>query len=304
MASYAAVVPDSVLPQAALPWTCPECRQPLSPTVTGYGCATCEFTLSESAGVWSSDTNFTPEGFSHASQAHLQALEAQHFWFKPRARLFERILRERLRPGCHAAIELGCGNGAFLPVLARHFKRVVGVEGHSRSLALARQQTPPNATLLHGAASHVPLSDSMFDLACAFDVLEHLPPDPFLAEVRRLLRPGGLLLLSVPAFQALWSVVDEQAGHRCRYRLAQARTELEGAGFRVVGHTHYQCLLFPLISMSRRLASGRGRNNLEARPALPLGRLLGSINQLEVALFAKRSLPFGSSLIVWSEVLK
>lgn len=287
-------------PAAMVPWMCPSCRRSLSPCAAGVCCA-CGFVLKEQAGIWTADAGFAPGGFSAASREHLQGLEARHFWFKPRARLFEHILSRQRQFGLESAIELGCGSGRFLPVLARHAGRVVGVEGHGPSLASARQASP-TAILLHGDVARVPIHDGLFDLACAFDVLEHVPPGPFLAEARRLLKPGGLLLLSVPAFPSLWSAVDERAGHRCRYRLAQARAELEAAGLRFLGFTHYQFLLFPLVWLSRRLGGRHGRNRLEANPAMPLGFLLGAVNSLETTMLANLPLPFGSSLVVWADL--
>lgn len=283
-------------------WMCPECRQSLSAAAEEYYCATCEFTLTEQSGIWSTDQSFVPDRFSHASREHLHELESHHFWFKPRAKLFERILLRRLRTRFQSVIELGCGNGSFLPFLARISDRVVGVEGHFPSLAFARQSAPTTVTLLHGDVSSVPIQNGLFDLACVFDVLEHVSPEQFLAESRRLLKTDGLLLLSVPAFQSLWSHVDVRAGHRCRYQLEQAKTELQAAGFKVVGYTHYQFLLFPLVWLSRRLGSKQGRSSLEARPSSPLSRFLGLVNAFEVTMFSRFSLPFGSSLILLVEV--
>lgn len=283
-------------------WMCPKCHQTLSVNANNeYTCESCNFNLAEQNGIWTSDQGFVPERFSHNSRNHLYELEGQHFWFKPRAQLFERIINNKLGSKFQSAIELGCGNGRFLPILNCLADCVVGVEGHFPSLEFAKQSAP-TATLLHGDVTQIPLQDGLFDFACAFDVLEHVPPEQFLAEIRRLLRPGGFLLLSVPAFQSLWSRVDEQAGHRCRYQLDMAQTELQNAGFRIMGFTHYQFLLFPLVWLSRRLVSGRGRNRLEARPSMPIIQILGAINSLEVNLLSNFSLPVGSSLILWTEV--
>ena len=278
-------------------WICPECRQSLSAATNKYYCAQCEFTVTNLSGIWSSDQSFVPDGFSHASRVHLHELENHHFWFKPRSRLFQHILLRCVPTRFQASIELGCGNGLFLEFLARISDRVVGVEGHLPSLAFARKLST-TATLLHGDLSRVPIQNGMFDLACAFDVLEHVPPNPFLLEIRRLLRPDGLLLLSVPAFQSLWSRVDERAGHRCRYHVAQVEAELQTAGFQVVSYTHYQFLLFPLVWLSRRLGSKQGRSHMEAMPSLLISRFLGAVNSFEVAMFSKVSLPFGSSLVL------
>jgi len=171
-ADYAVAVNNSNSCFVANLWICPECRLPLSASAEEYSCANCGFALTEQAGIWSSDQSFVPDSFSHESRAHLHELETQHFWFKPRARLFEHILLGRLRPRFKYAIELGCGNGSFLPVLDRISDRIVGMEGHLPSLALARQSAAASVTLLHGDVSRVPIQDGLFDLACAFDVVK------------------------------------------------------------------------------------------------------------------------------------
>jgi SAM-dependent methyltransferase len=149
--------------------------------------------------------------------------------------------------------------------------------------------------LIEGDATRVPLADASFDLVVALDVLEHVAPEALLGEARRLLRPGGALLLSVPAFPSLWSPLDEAAGHRCRYRRRELAAELAANGFCAVHWTHYQALLFPVAWLARRFASD-GPVPLERRPPRLLGRALGLVNQLEVTLFARRRLGFGTSL--------
>jgi len=188
-----------------------------------------------------------------------------------------------------------------LPVLDRYADTVVGVDGHSKSLAEAHARLA-SATLVHSDAVRLPFADDGFDIVCALDVLEHVEPLPFLREIHRTLRPGGRMLLSVPAFSSLWSSVDEIAGHRCRYRLGQMRDELAASGFRLLGSTHYQFLLFPLVWLARRLSTDKGRRATESRLPARVNRLLGQINLFEAQALSGISLPFGSSLMVWCEV--
>jgi len=120
-------------------------------------------------------------------------------------------------------------------------------------------------------------------------------PQDLLGEARRLLRPGGRLLLSVPASPVLWSALDGAAGHRCRYTRRGLEAELQRAGFALEHWTHYQALLFPLLLLARRLPV-RGLHRLERRPPGALSAVLGAIHGLEVRLFGGRRLPIGSSL--------
>ena len=239
-----------------------------------------------------------PAGFTPARREHLANLARSHFWFPPRQRLLAGVL-DRWVPAedRRAAVELGCGTGGFLETLCRRFETVAAVDAYADSLAAAPRL--PNLEVGQADALTTPLADASFDLVTALDVLEHLPAEAFLAETARLARPGGWLLLSVPASPSLWSALDVAAGHRCRYTLARLRGDLRPAGWRIVHWTHYQLLLWPLVWASRRFAASDrgGRSPIERRPPAALGRLLGAINNLEVRALGRLRLPLGSSLI-------
>lgn len=280
-----------------LAWICPRCAKPLLP-LANCRCETCGFVLRRDEGVWISAEEFRPEHFSEDRRDHLAHLAESHFWFDARARLLTRIL-DRLPLASRAAVlEIGCGTGGFLPVLRERFEAVVGVDGYASSLHAARDRSP-EATLIQADANRIPLGSAQFDLVVALDVLEHLDPARFLAETTRLIRPGGHLLLSVPAFPLLWGPADARAGHRCRYRRGQLADELEQSGWTPRGSAYYQCLLFPAMLLARQ-AAGHSLDRVERAPPAWLGRMFGAINRLEVAMLGHRA-PFGTSLIMWAQ---
>lgn len=224
-----------------------------------------------------------------------------HFWLAGRQALVElRLIQLRkARTGpWHQGLELGCGGGALLKPLSRHALSLTGIDGHASLLTQARR-VHPKVRLLGADVTATGLDSGTFDLIGAFDVLEHVDPDDFLGEARRLATPGADLLLSVPAFPTLWSDMDERAGHRCRYRWQELRRELLRQGWTPMGHTHYQFLLFPLAWLSRRLPS-KALARLERRPSAWMERLLGSVNAWEVGALERLTLPWGTSLFVWA----
>jgi len=277
---------------------CPGCGVPMAGTAVERACRHCRYACVRRDGFWDTSAPAAPEAFAPARRAHLAALEGHHFWFPARDRLLLGLV-DRLRPRCRAAIELGCGSGRLLGALARRAEAVFGVDQFAESLQEAARRCP-EAVLIRADARRLPLAPRSLDLLLALDVLEHVDPDALLSEARRVLRPGGLALLSVPAFPILWSAADAAAGHRCRYRVDTLREELERAGFSLRGHTHYQFLLFPAMVLSRRLLGARGAS-LERRPPGLLSRMLALVNEAEVALLGRRSLPAGSSLVAWAE---
>jgi SAM-dependent methyltransferase len=238
-----------------------------------------------------------PAGFDRDAVGRLQTMERRdHFWLRHRRRLFGRLI-DRLESNRDSALELGCGGGGMLTELEPRFRSVTAVDGYRELLALARERTH-HATLIQADICGSPLADQQFDLIAAFDVIEHTDPDRLLREARRLVRPNGHLLLSAPAFPSLWSAMDERAGHRCRYRWRRLRAELERNGWRPLGHTYFQCLLFPLLFVSRRL--GGWAIDPERRPSPLVNRALGGVNRLELAVSARFRVPFGSSLVAWA----
>ena len=291
-------MPVEARPPAAertLAWRCPVCVGDLGADGDELVCAACGRRFAARDGVWRFSPDLVPKGFGRDRRDHLASLDG-HFWFPPRAELLCRLL-DRWGGGRRAAaLDAGCGAGAFLPSLLERSPLVVGVDAYHESLAAAPPAAAARAVRVQADVRHIPFAGGQFDLLCALDVLEHLEPAPFLGELRRLAAPDARLLVAVPAFPALWSEADVLAGHRRRYRRATLAAELAGAGWRLLHATHYQALLFPLTWASRRLAPARLRA-VERRPGRLLGRLLGAVNRFEVAAFSNRRLPWGTSLV-------
>lgn len=281
---------------AGLRWRCPCCAKRLGEVDGGLRCRRCEHDFDHRAGVWRFAPGFEPDGFRPARAAHLATIESSHFWFSPRTTLLEGLLERVEGTRRDRAIELGCGGGRFLASLADRYRTVVGVDAYEEALTRARERTP-SAALMSADVLRVPLDSEQFDLVVALDVLEHVDSRPFLDEARRLGRDDAWLLLSVPAFPCLWSRLDIDAGHRCRYRRDRLAGELQDSGWHLEHVTHYQMLLFPLVFLTRRWP-GRRLHRVERRPPRFAGRMLGAVNRFEVRRFAARSLPFGSSLCV------
>lgn len=254
--------------------------------------------------VWLQPGAPLPPGFdAYAAQRLNDMVQNGHFWLRERRRLasrrLQRLAASRTRPW-HTAVELGCGAGSMLGILEDVASEVVALDGHETLLKEAQTRSR-HATLIQGDVTATGLPTSQFDLIAAFDVLEHVDPDAFLAEARRIASPGADLILSVPAFSSLWSDHDTQAGHRCRYRWQMLREELERQGWSPSGYTHFQCLLFPLVWVLRQLPERVRR--VERRPLPFIDGILGGINRMEVELFDDISLPFGSSLLAWAKAI-
>jgi len=263
---------------------------------TDFRCRQCVFTLIPRDGYFDAgqpaDLNF-----SSVRRDLLASIESSHFWFQPRNELMRNILK-RLIPHQCRIIELGCGTGRFLPELQTLASSLVAVDAFEVSIQAAAERRT-TAVLVRGDINAVPVDDGTFDAAVSMDVLEHVEPIPFLQEARRIVRDNGWLVLSVPASPGLWSRVDEAAGHRCRYTSAKLLKELNETGWKLYGSSHYQCLLYPLMVISRIFI--KGNSGIEQHPPRILNTFLGAINAFEVKAFSHTRLPWGSTLIAWAK---
>lgn len=153
-----------------------------------------------------------------------------------------------------------------------------------------------------GSATELPFADGTFDVVSAFDVVEHCADDArALAELVRVLAPGGRMLLSVPAYQWAWSDHDVQAGHHRRYTRPQLQGLVEEAGVQVLRATYAFAGVFPLFVAERLARRGRGTVESDSRlPEVPpvLDQVLTSTCRAEAHVLRRADLPFGSSVFV------
>jgi ubiquinone/menaquinone biosynthesis C-methylase UbiE len=185
----------------------------------------------------------------------LAAIEDRHFWFRARRRAIVAAIEpivSGLAGGYHV-LEIGCGTGSVLEAIehACDKGRVVGMDIHAEGLRFARSRV--GCPLVQADIRRMPFTEQ-FALIGMFDVLEHLPDDEqMLKDVYRIVRPGGALVLTVPALASLWSYADEASRHQRRYELDDLANRLTAAGFTIEFLTHYMSALGPFMRLTRRL---------------------------------------------------
>jgi len=178
-------------------------------------------------------------------------VEQRHWWYRERRRIIAAELR-RLRPG--RAIEIGAAAGANSAVLRDHGWHVLATEYLAEGAELARDR---GLTAARADARRLPVADGSCDLFLAFDVLEHIEEDDQVtAEMFRVLRPGGTVLIAVPCDMALWSPHDVASGHVRRYTRETLTAVVEKAGLVIDELWSWNVLLRPLIAMRRKASTG------------------------------------------------
>jgi len=183
-----------------------------------------------------------------AEVSKLAALEDRHWWYRERRWLLARELCRLGEPG--VAVDIGAAGGGNTRVLRAHGWRELVVEYGEEG---ARTASSRGLRTVRGDATALPLRAGSVDLVVAFDVLEHISDDAAAAaEIGRVLRPGGTLLVAVPCDMALWSAHDEAVGHVRRYDREGLRALVAGAGLVVEDLRSWNVLLRPVVRLRRR----------------------------------------------------
>lgn len=230
---------------------------------------------------------------------HLE-LEERYWWFVGRRRIVLSVLERYLPPGKRLdVLDAGCGGGATLESL-RRYGSATGLELEEEAVDYASDR---GRDVVQGSIEKMPFDDESFDLVLALDVIEHVPNDSCaLRELYRVLRPGGSLLVTVPALQMLWSAHDEANGHYRRYTVGGLRRRVEEAGFEVVTATYFNTLLFPVILAVRmigRLWPKSTASDVSEVPGL-VNDALARIFSSEKFLLGRLRLPVGVSSLCFA----
>ena len=235
----------------------------------------------------------TPHGGSPSIQ------QPDYWWYRARSQMLHTVLGPYVGTP-QRVLDVGSADGPSVGWLTAPQK--VSLDLDSRGLR------PPAGVC--GSVLALPFADAAFEVVGAFDVVEHCDPeDVALAELRRVLEPGGRLLMSVPAYQWAWSDHDVANGHHRRYTRPRAVAALESAGFEVVRSTYGFASVFPAFvaerairGLKRRLSRAADAGPADVVDVPPVGarleRALLGLCRWDERLLARRDLPFGSSVFL------
>lgn len=224
-------------------------------------------------------------------------IEERHWWFVARQKIIADVIQRRcgIARGANA-LDVGCGTGAILKLLSQQYT-AYGTDTSELAIDFCRRRGLTTAFCC--TLDSFPHPDLRFGLITALDVIEHVDDD--LGVVRQAagyLEPGGALLVTVPAYQFLWSAHDDRNHHKRRYVRPRLRDVLVRAGLKVEMLSYYNTLLFPLALIERLTEKLlRLRNDELALPPPILNRLFEFVFALERVPLRATSFPFGLSLI-------
>ena len=280
---------------------CPACDARFDAVI--WSCPSCAWTAPLHGNVPSLATSEGVHGFAAEFFPTLHHIERTHFWFRGRNAVITWAIR-RYFPAAKTFLEVGGGNGQVTRAIQRACPGMrltvseVFLEGLAAATASIEGVEFVQADLLR-----LPW-DGEFDLIGAFDVLEHVNDhDVAVAQMRRALRPGGGIVITVPQHPSLWTDVDEVAKHQRRYSRAELVGLLERAGFRVRRVTSFVSLLLPVFIATRRWRHTTPSNAAALFEISPLANRVGhTVMTVERALIrAGISFPAGGSLLAVAE---
>jgi SAM-dependent methyltransferase len=236
--------------------------------------------------------------------AEYNRTEKEHWWFQARRLILGALLDRRIDP--HPArhiLNIGCGTGESSHHLMR-WGDVISFDISSTALSFCGQNG--SHRLVQGDAMNLPFADGAFDLVCGLDMLEHLADDrAALAEIHRVCRPGGQVLITVPAIQLLWSDHDVLNHHHRRYYRSRLRHLIVGAGLETDLISYFNTLMFAPILMVRLLnrlirwlrLKQQVTSDFARGSAGPLAAILRNVFAAEGPLLGRIPMPVGVSIV-------
>ena len=231
----------------------------------------------------------------------LAEVEDAMWYFRALHGHVEHELAQTLRRSAAAVLDAGCGTGGLIRRLMarRPAWRWTGVDLSPLACELARQRGGQTVEIKEASVTALPFAEGVFDAVVSADVLYHVDDDEgALREFFRVLRPGGAVVINVPAYRWLWSYHDEAVHSRRRYGRREMIAKLTAAGFTGVQATHWNTLPFPLVVARRKLFPAP-RDGSDVRLfAPPVEAGFNAAMAVERAwLSGVGRLPFGSSIL-------
>jgi 2-polyprenyl-3-methyl-5-hydroxy-6-metoxy-1,4-benzoquinol methylase len=232
----------------------------------------------------------------------LYRVEQTHWWFQARRHIVWSLVRRYVDASTTSRLricELGCGTGGNLaPVAKQH--DVIGVECSPQAIEYARSRLG-NRVIRGSLPGDVPLPPNSFDVVLLTDVLEHIQDDAASARTAlQLLRPGGIVVATVPAYQWLYSPRDAHHHHFRRYSKQRFRTLWTATNVQTLLISHYNSLLFPpaaAVRLASRIRPERKAQGDLHIPPRQLNGLLARIMRSEANMLGRLPMPFGLSLV-------
>ncbi len=190
----------------------------------------------------------------HAEYERMYRMEDRHWWFRAKRELVAKALAREAGGRRLRILDAGCGTGKVAEEF-RRFGDVVSLDLFPEAMDFCKERKLGG--LVQGSCTDLPFADGAFDVVIALDILEHIEHDQqAMTEFQRVVRPGGAVIVTVPAHPFLWSYHDEFLHHFRRYTRTELAAKTQAAGLRADKYTYWNAALFPAVALFRAM---RGR---------------------------------------------
>lgn len=238
----------------------------------------------------------------HTEYTTLYELEDTYWWYVGRRYIIQKLLSKYVHSP-ESIVDIGCGTGSNLHMLSKFSDKVRGLDISEQAIAYCHDRGFQNVELIRPAEA-LPINGDA-DLVTMFDVLEHVADDRvMLSQIYTGLRPGGHLVLTVPAYQFLWSEHDEVLHHKRRYTRRQLVAKLKEQGFTIVKSSYAIVFSCPAIILYRAVKGLLNRfmvtSHHTSHVKLPnvINSFFISLLRIEGTLLQWIDFPFGTSIVV------
>lgn len=233
----------------------------------------------------------------------IAAVEAEYWWNVARRNILSGVLASLRLPSGASILEAGCGSGGNLELLSA-FGQLDAFEKEAAAIAFALERQVCDVRC-GSLPAEIPFSKE-YDLIAMLDVLEHIEDDRGVLEsLAPYLKPGGRLLLTVPAYMFLWSNHDVVNHHQRRYTLGGLKETLQSAGYESVYSTYFNTLLFPAQVLARIFQPKVAPEEVKKKLPNPLlNKFLKAVFSSERFVLPTISLPYGGSVLVVAELAR
>jgi len=227
-------------------------------------------------------------------------LEKENWWFKARRNLIFQIFKKYNIGTDKKILDYGCGSGFLAGQLQAKGYDVSGVDVSKEAINFGLSRGIKNLSYVGGTLTNY--EGSSFDLILAMDVIEHIKEDDLaIKELKRLLKPSGQLVVTVPAYQWMWGVQDEVAHHFRRYNMRSVSKLVYLNGFYFLKKSYFNTFLFPPVAIVRLVSKWFNKKSRESDFEINnrlLNPLLSFIFNMEIKLLRRFNFPFGVSILL------
>lgn len=221
--------------------------------------------------------------------------EGKHWWHISKRNVVAGMLGAILHNRSLKILDIGCGAGKTMDMLSR-FGTVWGLDNNKKALSFCKKRGFRHLRLANAADTG--FEDDFFDVITMLDVLEHTEENATLQETKRILKPGGSMIITVPAYQWLWSTWDEILKHKKRYTKYNLGAAVKKNGFTIIKSSYVYSFLTLPVFIFRKLKSRQKSYESDFSTNPPFVNFLCTLfANIERYFVVRGWIPFGTSLI-------